>query len=71
VARHFNVRGVQGACGFRGRIGVYKLFRKVLHANGEAIRVSRGGATVITDIPVSTGAVIRLTPPLVAQSMPK
>jgi PilZ domain len=36
---------------------------QVSHANGEAIRVSRGGATVITDIPVSTGAVIRLTPP--------
>jgi hypothetical protein len=36
---------------------------QVLTANGEAVRVSRGGATVITDIPVDLGMVIRLTPP--------
>ena len=29
----------------------------------EAIRVSRGGATLITDIPARTGMRVRLTPP--------
>ncbi|HEX8561321.1 MAG TPA: PilZ domain-containing protein [Pyrinomonadaceae bacterium] len=29
----------------------------------EAVRVSRGGATLITDIPVSVGLRVRLTPP--------
>ncbi|MDT5158291.1 MAG: hypothetical protein QOC61_28 [Acidobacteriota bacterium] len=29
----------------------------------EAIRVSRGGATLITDIPAHTGMRVRLTPP--------
>jgi hypothetical protein len=29
----------------------------------EAIRVSRGGATLITDIPASAGMRVRLTPP--------
>ncbi len=32
-------------------------------AKAEAVRVSRGGATLITDVRVGTGAVIRLTPP--------
>jgi hypothetical protein len=35
----------------------------VLQANGEAVRVSRGGATVITEIPVKIGTIVRLTPP--------
>jgi len=34
-----------------------------VESNGEAIRVSRGGATVITEIPVKMGAIIQLTPP--------
>jgi hypothetical protein len=29
----------------------------------EAVRVSRGGATLITDVPVETGTIVRLTPP--------
>ncbi|HVF55206.1 MAG TPA: PilZ domain-containing protein [Pyrinomonadaceae bacterium] len=29
----------------------------------EAVRVSRGGATLIADVPVGTGATVRLTPP--------
>jgi hypothetical protein len=29
----------------------------------EAVRVSRGGATLITDVPVSEGAHVRLMPP--------
>lgn len=29
----------------------------------EAVRVSRGGATLITEAEVSTGALVRLTPP--------
>ena len=32
-------------------------------ASAEAVRVSRGGATLITDARVETGAVLRLTPP--------
>jgi hypothetical protein len=35
----------------------------LVESNGEAIRVSRGGATVITEIPVKLGAIIQLTPP--------
>ncbi len=31
--------------------------------SAEAVRVSRGGATLITDVVVSEGAVVRLTPP--------
>jgi hypothetical protein len=34
-----------------------------VESNGEAIRVSRGGATVVTEIPVKIGAIIQLTPP--------
>ena len=30
---------------------------------GVAIKVSRGGATIITDAPVQLGALVRLTPP--------
>jgi hypothetical protein len=29
----------------------------------EAVRVSRGGATLIAEIPVETGMIVRLTPP--------
>ncbi|HMF58634.1 MAG TPA: PilZ domain-containing protein [Pyrinomonadaceae bacterium] len=29
----------------------------------EAVKVSRGGATLITDVPVNVGTVVRLTPP--------
>lgn len=31
--------------------------------NAEAVLVSRGGATLIADVPVRVGAVVRLTPP--------
>ncbi len=31
--------------------------------SAEAVRVSRGGATLITDVAVRTGMVVRLTPP--------
>jgi hypothetical protein len=31
--------------------------------SGEAVKVSRGGATLITDISVDIGSVVRLTPP--------
>ncbi|HEY0079916.1 MAG TPA: PilZ domain-containing protein [Pyrinomonadaceae bacterium] len=31
--------------------------------SAEAVRVSRGGATLITDAKVSAGSVVRLTPP--------
>ena len=31
--------------------------------SGEAVRVSRGGATLITDVSVETGTPVRLTPP--------
>lgn len=31
--------------------------------SAEAVRVSRGGATLITDVPVEAGARVRLTPP--------
>ena len=34
-----------------------------VRAQGTAVRVSRGGATIITDAPVSHGARVRLTPP--------
>ena len=33
------------------------------HAQAAAVKVSRGGATLITDAPLSIGAVVRLTPP--------
>ena len=33
------------------------------HVTAEAVLVSRGGATLITDVPVSEGASLRLTPP--------
>ncbi len=33
------------------------------HVSAEAVRVSRGGATLITDVQVGTGARVRLTPP--------
>ncbi len=33
------------------------------HESAEAVRVSRGGATLISDVSVNTGAVVRLTPP--------
>jgi hypothetical protein len=36
---------------------------KPFHVKAEAVRVSRGGATLITDVEVSTGATVRLTPP--------
>ncbi len=31
--------------------------------SGEAVKVSRGGATLITDIDVEIGSMVRLTPP--------
>ena len=33
------------------------------HVTAEAVRVSRGGATLVTDIPASVGLRVRLTPP--------
>ena len=33
------------------------------HVKAEAVRVSRGGATLITDVVVETGMAVRLTPP--------
>ena len=36
---------------------------KPFRVTAEAIRVSRGGATLITDIPARTGMRVRLTPP--------
>jgi hypothetical protein len=33
------------------------------HVQAEAVKVSRGGATLITDAPLEMGAVVRLTPP--------
>lgn len=36
---------------------------KPFHVKAEAVRVSRGGATLITDVSVRTGLVVRLTPP--------
>jgi hypothetical protein len=29
----------------------------------KAIRISRGGATIVTDVPIAVGEVVRLTPP--------
>jgi hypothetical protein len=36
---------------------------KMIQAKGEAVKVSRGGATLITDISVEIGTIVRLTPP--------
>ena len=33
------------------------------HVQAEAVRVSRGGATLITDVQVQVGMTVRLTPP--------
>jgi PilZ domain len=33
------------------------------HVTAEAVRVSRGGATLVTDVSVNTGEPVRLTPP--------
>jgi hypothetical protein len=33
------------------------------HVQAEAVKVSRGGATLITDAPLNIGARVRLTPP--------
>jgi len=33
------------------------------HVTAEAVRVSRGGATLVTDIDVAAGTPVRLTPP--------
>lgn len=36
---------------------------KTFHTTAEAVRVSRGGATLITDLPLKVGMTVRLTPP--------
>jgi hypothetical protein len=36
---------------------------KFEQVEAEAVKVSRGGATLITDAPVELGAIVRLTPP--------
>jgi hypothetical protein len=33
------------------------------YVQAEAVKISRGGATLITDAPVAVGAIVRLTPP--------
>jgi hypothetical protein len=33
------------------------------HIQASAVKVSRGGATLITEAPLTTGAIVRLTPP--------
>ncbi len=33
------------------------------HVRASAVKVSRGGATLITDAPLKLGAIVRLTPP--------
>jgi hypothetical protein len=33
------------------------------HVQAEAVKVSRGGATIITDAQLAMGAIVRLTPP--------
>jgi hypothetical protein len=37
---------------------------KPFHTQAAAVKVSRGGATLITDAPLQVGAQVRLTPPL-------
>jgi len=36
---------------------------KTFHISAEAVRVSRGGATLVTDLPLKAGTTVRLTPP--------
>lgn len=36
---------------------------KHFHATAEAVRISRGGATLISDVPARVGMGMRLTPP--------
>ena len=36
---------------------------KPFHAKAEAVRVSRAGATLVTDVKVGPGTALRLTPP--------
>jgi hypothetical protein len=50
---------VSFAVGLEGEGGAGKKFE----ARGVAVKVSRGGATIITDAPLSVGARVRLTPP--------
>ena len=33
------------------------------HTRAEAVRISRGGATIITDVAVTVGETVRVTPP--------
>ncbi len=50
---------VNFAVEIEGRSPAGEAFR----TSAEAVRVSRGGATLVTDVRVETGATIRLTPP--------
>ena len=36
---------------------------RAFHVTAEAVRVSRGGATLVADVSVREGATVRLTPP--------
>jgi PilZ domain len=36
---------------------------KTFNTTAEAVRVSRGGATLVTDLPLKVGMTLRLTPP--------
>ena len=36
---------------------------KPFHVHAQAVKISRGGATIVLDAEVSVGAVVRLTPP--------
>lgn len=37
---------------------------ETFHVQARAIRISRGGATIVTDAPVEVGTLLRVTPPL-------
>ncbi|HEV2914331.1 MAG TPA: PilZ domain-containing protein [Pyrinomonadaceae bacterium] len=50
---------VDFAVELEGRLGDGEPF----HVRAEAVKVSRGGATLITDAAVKLGTVVRLTPP--------
>jgi hypothetical protein len=50
---------VQFAVEIEGETSAGEPFR----ARAEAVRISRGGATLVTDVSVIRGAILRLTPP--------
>ncbi len=40
---------------------------KAFHVKAQAIKISRGGATIILDAEVAVGAIVKLTPPFGSQ----